>query len=146
MIYYIAIGCIILVAILLYSKYKEWKDKRDIRESLAGWKRIIEGSRIIYVDKYTKDKFLENVTFIPIHTLYFQIIPPILALGIGLFVYWFTLTWKKSKLAAFWATFFTYFGGNFGWIVTLIKDGRIGGESIFWSQQSISTLLNPPFA
>lgn len=89
---------------------------------------------------------IHKLTFIPIHTLYFQIIPPILALGIGLFVYLFILTWKKSKSAAFWATFFVYFGGSFGWIITLLKNREIGGESLFWAQQSISTLVNPPFA
>ena len=80
---------------------------------------------------------LHKITFIPIHTLYFQILPPIFALSIGLSVYWFILTWKKSKLSAFWATFFVYFGGSFGWVVTLFRNGEIGGESLFWSQQSL---------
>ncbi len=71
--------------------------------------------------------------------LYFQVVPPILALLVGLLTYWFTLSWTKSKRKAFWATFFTYFGGSFAWII-----GR--GESTFWSQQAISTLVNPPFA
>ena len=89
---------------------------------------------------------IHKLTFIPPLNLYFQIIPPILALGIGLSVYWFVLTWKKSKPAAFWATFFVYFGGSFGWIITLLRNREIGGESLFWAQQSISTLINPPFA
>src|SRR3990167_10107086 len=89
---------------------------------------------------------LHKLTFIPIHTLYFQVLPPILAFGFGLFVYLFILSWNNSKTAAWWATFFVYFGGNWGWLISLIKNNKLGGESMFWSQQSISTLVNPPFA
>ncbi len=89
---------------------------------------------------------LHKLTFIPIHTLYFQILPPIFAFLIGLFAYLFTLSWKNSTKSAFWATFFVYFGGNWGWLVTLIRGKELGGESLFWSQQAISTLINPPFA
>lgn len=79
-------------------------------------------------------------------TLYFQIFPPILALGIGILTYKFVLEWRGSKAQAIWATFFVYFGGSFGWIVNLIRTGEFGGESMFWAQQAISTLINPPFA
>lgn len=90
--------------------------------------------------------WIHKITLIPVNTLYFQIIPPILALFIGIFSYKFVYTWRRSKPQAFWATFFVYFGGSLGWIVTLFRNGNIGGESLFWSQQSISTLINPPFA
>jgi len=80
-----------------------------------------------------------KVTTIPIPTLYFQIIPPILALLIGILTYKFVLNWTKSDRSAWWSTFFVYFGGSFGFLI-----GK--GESAFWSQQAISTLINPPFA
>lgn len=89
---------------------------------------------------------IRKITMIPIHNLYFQIIPPLLAFLIGILVYKFVLLWRKSKSAAFWATFFVYFGGSFGWLITLLRNGEIGGESMFWAQQAISTLVNPPFA
>lgn len=89
---------------------------------------------------------IHKLTLIPIHTLYFQVIPPLLAFGIGISAYKFVFSWTKSKAASLWSVFFIYFGGNFGWIVTFIRDGKIGGESMFWSQQSVSTLINPPFA
>ena len=54
--------------------------------------------------------------------------------------------WKQSKTIAFWTLFFLYFGGSLGWVVTFLKSGQISGESLFWSQQAISTLVNPPFA
>src|SRR4030042_3011125 len=89
---------------------------------------------------------LHKISFISVSTLYFQIIPPILAVGIGYFIYLFVLAWRNSRRDAFWATFFTYFGGSLGWIVTYLRDGKFEGESMFWSQQSFSTLINPPFA
>lgn len=90
--------------------------------------------------------FLHKLTFIPVEVLYFQILPPIFALFIGVFAYLLVYEWKHSKLQAFWATFFVYFGGSWGWLVNLIRGDGIGGESMFWAQQSVSTLINPPFA
>lgn len=78
--------------------------------------------------------------------LYFQIVPPVLAVLIGLLTYKFVYFWRKSKEESLLATFFVYFGGSFGWLVSLIRGQGWGGESMFWSQQSISTLINPPFA
>ena len=83
--------------------------------------------------------FLHKITFIPTSALYFQIIPPILAILIGVLVYKFVFDWVKSDKAALLSTFFVYFGGSLGWII-----GK--GESAFWSQQGVSTLINPPFA
>lgn len=88
---------------------------------------------------------LHKLTFIPVNVLYFQILPPILALFIGIYSYKFILAWTKDKAKAFWGTFFVYFGGSWGWIVNLVRGQEIAGESMFWSQQSISTLINPPF-
>lgn len=88
--------------------------------------------------------WIHKLTFIPTSVLYFQIVPPLLALSLGLVVYKFVYDWKRSGKSAFWSAFFVYFGGSFSWIITLIQDGGIGGESMFWAQQSISTLINPP--
>jgi len=90
--------------------------------------------------------WLHKLTFIPVSTLYFQIIPPLLAISIGIFAYKFVYTWRRSKIQAFWATFFVYFGGSFGWLVTLLRSGEQCYQPTFWSQQSVSTLINPPFA
>ena len=89
---------------------------------------------------------LHKITFIPVVNLYFQIIPPILSFLVGYAGYRFVFVWTKSRPQSFWATFFIFFGGSFGWLVTLIRSQQIGGESLFWSQQAISTLVNPPFA
>lgn len=82
---------------------------------------------------------IHKITFIPVVNLYFQIIPPILAVLIGILTYEFVYKWQKSKSAALWSLFFVYFGGSFGYLI-----GK--GESAFWSQQAISSLINPPFA
>ena len=89
---------------------------------------------------------IHKITFIPVSTLYFQVLPVVLAVGIGIACYRFVFAWKKSKVAALWATFFVYFGSGLGWLVTYLRNGELGGESMFWSQQSVSTLINPPFA
>lgn len=89
---------------------------------------------------------LSKITFIPVQVIYFQILPPIFALCIGYFAYRFVYLWKNSRRSAWWATFFVYFGGSWGWLVNFIKNGPLTGESLFWAQQSISTLINPPFA
>lgn len=95
---------------------------------------------------------INQVTKIPINYLYFQILPPIFALLIGVLTYWFTTEWQapliglnNSKKAGFWATAFVYFSSGFGFVITFLRDGVITGESMFWSQQSVSTLINPPF-
>ena len=75
--------------------------------------------------------FLHLLTSIPSVNLYFQILPPVMAALIGFLVYKLT--------GNIWSVFFTYFGGSLGWIL-----GK--GESTFWSQQAVSTLLNPPYA
>lgn len=82
---------------------------------------------------------LHRVTFVPIVNLYFQILPPVFALTIGLLTYKFVLKWTVSKKLAFWSTFFVYFGGGLGFLLAK-------GESTFWSQAAISTLINPPLA
>lgn len=82
---------------------------------------------------------VHKVTFLSIPSLYFQILPILFALLIGILCYEFTFKWTNSYRSAWWSTFFVYFGGSFGFLVG-------GSESTFWSQQSISTLINPPFA
>lgn len=82
---------------------------------------------------------LHKITSIPITNLYFQVLPVLMSLAIGVLTYIFVLFWKKSKQQALWSVFFIYFAGGWGWLI-----GK--GESAFWSQQSVSTLINPPFA
>ncbi len=88
---------------------------------------------------------IHRLTTIPVVLLYFQIAPVLLSVLTGVAVYIFVKKWKGS-VAAWWAMFFVYFGGDFGWVLTFLKDRTFGGESMFWAQQAVSTLINPPFA
>ncbi len=81
---------------------------------------------------------IHRFTNISVVTLYFQIAPIVLSLLVGVSIFLFVNKWK-GKSSALWALFFTYFGGDMAWVF-----GK--GESTFWAQQAVSTLINPPFA
>lgn len=89
---------------------------------------------------------LTKLTRIPLTILYFQLLPPLFALLVGVLTHRFVLRWRGNWQAANWALFFVYFGGSFGWIVNLVRGNSSGGESMFWAQQAVSSLINPPFA
>lgn len=67
--------------------------------------------------------------------IYFRFMPLLIAVTLGLLI----LKLIKSNKTALYLIFLTYFAGSFGYLVG-------GGESQFWSMQSISALINPPFA
>ena len=87
-----------------------------------------------------------KLTTIPSHYFYFQIFPLLLILGIGILSFLVGYYWRKDFWTGFWLAFFNYFAGSFGFIVTIWRSGELGGESLFWAMQSISTQINPPFA
>ena len=89
---------------------------------------------------------VHRLTFIPISIWYFQIFPIIFSILIGVLTYKFILEWKGSKSEANWSLFFVYFGSSFGFVVTYLRSQEITGDSMFWAQQALSTLINPPFA
>ncbi|NMC98456.1 MAG: hypothetical protein GYA62_01855 [Bacteroidales bacterium] len=82
--------------------------------------------------------FIHLVTRISFADLYFRLFPLVFSIAIGYLVYGFVNNWQKSNIAAWLSVFLVYFGGSAAWIL-----GK--GESAFWSQQAISTLINPPF-
>jgi hypothetical protein len=87
-----------------------------------------------------------KITTISPFYLYFQILPPIIALSCGVLVYKLVhRIWDSARVGNL-VLFLVYFGGSLGWIVSLIRYQEWGGESMFWSMQANSTLLNPPFA
>ncbi len=89
---------------------------------------------------------LSKLTGLSSLDVYFRILPPLIALLIGLFSYRLAKTVKTPPKTAATFIILNFFAGSFGWLVTLIKDQQIGGESLFWSMQSASTLINPPYA
>lgn len=77
--------------------------------------------------------------------LYFQILPVLFSLSYGILVYLLANRIFKNQTAALFSLIFAYFGGSFGWLVNLFRGETLGGESIFWSMQAVSFLINPPF-
>lgn len=89
---------------------------------------------------------ISKITTIDSSFLYFQILPIIFSLLIGFLSFKLAFLITKNKISSIFFVLLNYFAGSFGWIYTLIKNHQMGGESLFWSMQSVSTLLNPPFA
>lgn len=89
---------------------------------------------------------VQKITTISAVNLYFQIFPIILAVSLGLLSFLVGYHWQKNFWTGFWLAFLNYFAGSFGFLVTLWRYKELGGESLFWSMQSISALINPPFA
>ncbi len=86
---------------------------------------------------------VHRFTSIPTINLYFQIFPILITISLIVL----SLKLKPNHIqSGLLFVFLNFFAGSFGYLVTLIKDGQIGGESLFWSMQSISTLINPPYA
>lgn len=89
---------------------------------------------------------LSQMTRVPTINLYFQILPVVLAFLLGLLSFLVGLKMSKNFWVGFWFAFLNYFAGSFGYLVTFFRSREIGGESLFWSMQSISTQINPPFS
>lgn len=87
-----------------------------------------------------------KVSGIPIKFLYFQVFPFIFSLCLGLLSFLVGYYWRRDFGLGFWLAFLNYFAGSWGYLVTLARNLSLGGESMFWSMQSISSLINPPFA
>lgn len=88
---------------------------------------------------------IHKITFLPTLNLYFQIIPIILSGFLGILTFLLVKKLTKNNLSSFLAVFFIYFGGSFGWVVSLLRHQGLGGESMFWANQSISFPLNLQF-
>lgn len=89
---------------------------------------------------------ISNLTTINTSFLYFQLLPILFSLLIGFLSFKLAFLITKNNITSIFFVILNYFAGSFGWIYTLLKNHQIGGESLFWSMQGVSTLLNPPFA
>ncbi len=78
--------------------------------------------------------------------IYFRFMPIVFSVLMGTGAYVLVKRWAKDAGAGLWAVIFTYFAGSFGYLVTLMHDRTIGGESAFWVSQTQSVLGNPPHA
>jgi len=74
---------------------------------------------------------ISKVTLIDPSILYFQILPIIFSLILGFLSYKLAFLITKNYFNSIIFVILNYFASSFGWIVTLIKSGQIGGESLF---------------
>ncbi len=84
---------------------------------------------------------------VPLLDLYFRYLPILMSMGIGLLALLLMKVWKKQTSSICWTLILIYLGGSWGFVFNLFRTHRLwGGESLFWSTQAISTLINPPLA
>ena len=80
-------------------------------------------------------------------TLYFVAYPIIISLSITFLLSSLFGKWKFGTVSSTLSYFFVFLSGSLGFITSLIQGrGMFLGESAFWANQSVSLLLNPPFA
>jgi hypothetical protein len=90
--------------------------------------------------------WLAKLTPFAISSLHFQIIPIVFSFSLGALSFALAKELTGKFWVGFWFAFLNYFANSLGWIINLLRSGIIAGESLFWSMQSASFLLNPPFA
>lgn len=89
--------------------------------------------------------FLSKISHLSSINWYFQIFPVLSTLLLLITSYLLGKKLTNKFYGGLLLMFFNSFANSFGWIISLIKSGQIGGESFFWSMQSVSNQLNPPF-
>lgn len=89
--------------------------------------------------------FCVSITHISSLTWYFQIFPIISSIILLYTSFFIGKRFTLKFSGGLFLMFFTAFANSFGWLVSLIRSGQISGESLFWSMQSASNQLNPPF-
>lgn len=89
---------------------------------------------------------LSQITQLRTFVVYFHLLPFLMAIILALLIWYLVKKHTNSNRSAIFAMLISFTAGNAGWVITLYKDQAFGGESMFWAQQAISTLVNPPFA
>ena len=89
---------------------------------------------------------IHESTYISVLDLNFRFLPFLYSLVGGLAVFYVTIKFYNDRKAGLISVFLFYFAGNFGFIVSLLRGQTLDWESLFWVQQSISALLNPPLS
>lgn len=98
---------------------------------------------------YFFDLFLSSLSKLPYLdkiSLYFRLWPIFVSILIGGHLWILGNKLKLGSSSAAFLILLTFLAGSFGWIISFIRQGDFGGESMFWANQAISLHLNPPFA
>lgn len=79
--------------------------------------------------------------------LYFRYLPVLISLSLVFLVYRLGKALGWSDKVSLLAAFFSVTLGSLGHLLDIYRHGSFfGGESLFWSMQSVSLLINPPYA
>jgi len=90
--------------------------------------------------------FLSKITGINPSVWLFQIMPLLMSFSLLYLSYLLGKKITGLTIGGLILVFLNTFANSFGWLITLFRSGSFGGESIFWSMQSASTQINPPYA
>ena len=89
---------------------------------------------------------ISKIFSIPSTTLYFRILPLLFGLALVILLNKLMTKWSYSPFAKALGFVLVFLAGSFGFIPKILTGGDpFGGESAFWSNQSASLFLNPPF-
>lgn len=107
-------------------------------------------NELIYNYHYLVDvlmgEFARIFPFFSTLDLYFRFFPVLFPFLIGVSIFSFVSRWQNPAIG-YWAVFFTYFAGSFGYVVTFFKNNNLfGGETAFWVAQQHTIIGNPPHA
>jgi len=86
-----------------------------------------------------------SVTHLSSTLWYFQIFPIISTIILLVSSFFLGRHFTSKFSGGILLMFLNSFANSFGWLVTLFRSHTISGESLFWSMQSASNQLNPPF-
>jgi hypothetical protein len=98
---------------------------------------------------YFVDLLVSQLTWIPSLdplNLYFRLWPGLVSILIGMGSWILAKRLHITDLGISLLLGLIFLGGSFGWILSYIRQGDFGGESMFWANQAVSLHLNPPFA
>lgn len=96
---------------------------------------------------YFVDLFASELTrFLPISAfdLFFKMLPVAFSVHLGLASFALMRRLTSRYLSQITAVFLTYFSGSLGFLLVWFRASENSGETIFWAQQSVSTMNNLP--
>lgn len=121
----------------------------EIRKNFPPQIPVFAGETLInyhYLSDILMGEYARIFPFFSSLDLYFRFFPVFFSFLMGITIYSFVKRWQNEKIA-YWALFFTYFTGSFGYIVTFFRNGQLfGGETAFWVAQLNTVVANPPHA
>ncbi|MBI3954606.1 hypothetical protein HY333_01035 [Candidatus Collierbacteria bacterium] len=89
---------------------------------------------------------LERIFNFPLLDLFFRYLPVLLLTSLLFLTLKLLQYWRYSTLGISLGIFLAFLTGSLGFIPGLLaKQTLFTGESVFWANQSVSLLLNPPF-